>query len=41
MIKFFHNDIVIGWYFFVDGHYLGDGTQIGAYKAKKSYYTKY
>ena len=41
MIKYFNNDMVIGWYFFSDGCYLGDGTQNGAYEAKKEYYRKY
>lgn len=41
MIKYFNNNIVIGWYFYIDGHYMGDGTQNGAYKAKEEYYKKY
>lgn len=38
MIKFIDNGNIIGWYFFIDGCYLVDGTKTGAYKAKEEYY---
>lgn len=37
MVKYFDNEIVLGWYFYIEGSYYGDGTEKGAYKAEKNY----